>query len=55
MRTEKIELRVTPEFKAKIKRHAQAVSLSVTAYLLTAASEKMHKYPTTESANDDQH
>ena len=42
MKVEKIEMRVTPEFKSKVRASAQAANLSVTAYLMTAALEKMY-------------
>jgi len=42
MKTAKIDLRVTPEFKTAVEQAAQKASLSLTAYLMAAAIEKMY-------------
>ena len=42
MKIAKIDLRVTPEFKAAVQAAAAKASLSVTAFMMAAALEKMY-------------
>lgn len=42
MKIAKIDLRVTPEFKEAVIAAAQKANLSITAYMMAAALEKMY-------------
>lgn len=42
MKIAKIDLRVTPEFKEAVTSAAQKANLSLTAYMMAAALEKMY-------------
>jgi uncharacterized protein (DUF1778 family) len=42
MKIAKIDLRVTPEFKEAVQAAAAKANLSVTAFLMAAAIEKMY-------------
>ncbi len=42
MKIAKIDLRVTPEFKEAVQAAAAKANLSVTAFMMSAALEKMY-------------
>jgi hypothetical protein len=52
MKIDKIEMRVTPEFKSKVKARARARNLSVTVYLMELAVADMHNNHATEGAEN---
>ena len=53
-RTEKIELRISPELKARIRKRADAEKITVTAWIERIALNALKRKPQKTGRTDDQ-